>query len=167
MTTELRPVTRAQARRFIADHHRHSPAPVGYLFGVGLERDGELVGIVTAGRPIARALDDGLTIELTRVATLGGKNDCSRLYGAACRAAIALGYQRAITYTLECEPGTSPRAAGFEVDGLSDRGLYAENRRLKMPWASDRPAGRKVRWVRDLVGIGSRSGGDRVGSRQE
>lgn len=37
------------------------------------------------------------------------------LYGAACRATFALGYDRLITYTQEGESGASLRAAGARV----------------------------------------------------
>ena len=42
---------------------------------------------------------------------------CSFLYGAAARAAKALGYERIITYTLDTEPGTSLRASGWTCAG--------------------------------------------------
>lgn len=58
-------------------------------------------------------LQDGVTVEVTRVCTLGHPNACSQLYGAVCRAARALGYTRAVTYKLKSEPGTSLLAAGF------------------------------------------------------
>ena len=45
------PVTRDQARAFVATHHRHSRPPVGWRFGCGLEEDGELVGVAMAGWP--------------------------------------------------------------------------------------------------------------------
>jgi hypothetical protein len=74
---------------------------------------GELVGVATVGRPVARALDDGLTSEVTRLATNGHPNACSMLYGAARRASIAKGYRRGLTYILESEDGASLRAAGW------------------------------------------------------
>ncbi|GLI00644.1 XF1762 family protein [Phytohabitans aurantiacus] len=58
-----------------------------------------LVGVAIVGRPVARHLDDGLTLEVTRVATDGHRNACSLLYAAAWHAAKALGYRRLITYT--------------------------------------------------------------------
>lgn len=67
------------------------------------------------GRPVARNYDDGLTLEVNRTATDGTKNANSCLYGAAWRAAKALGYQRLITYTQEGESGASLRAAGWRV----------------------------------------------------
>lgn len=77
--------------------------------------DDRLCGVAIAGRPVARKLDDGLTIEISRVCTDGTRNACSKLYAACAKAARALGYRRVITYTLQSEPGTYVRAAGFEV----------------------------------------------------
>ena len=113
MSLELTTVTRDQAVDFIRRLHRHARRPQGYRFAVGVTSAGELVGVATAGRPVARALDDGHTIEVTRVCTDGTPHACSMLYGACWRAAKALGYHRAITYTLTTEPGTSLRAAGW------------------------------------------------------
>lgn len=67
------------------------------------------------GRPVARHFDDGMTLEVNRTATDGTPNANSMLYGAAWRAAKALGYCRLITYTMEGESGSSMRAAGWRV----------------------------------------------------
>lgn len=42
-------------------------------------------GVAIAGQPIARKLDDGLTIEVRRLCTDGTKDACSKLYGACAR----------------------------------------------------------------------------------
>lgn len=68
---------------------------------------------VTAGRPVARHFDDGLTLEVNRTCTTGERNANSALYGAIWRAAKAMGYVRCITYTQANESGASLRAAGF------------------------------------------------------
>jgi hypothetical protein len=112
------PVSFRQAGQFVADWHRHHPPPRGHKFSIGVA-DGELlVGVAMVGRPVARMLDDGLTLEVTRVATDGHRNACSLLYAAAWQAAKALGYRRLITYTQTgraapaCAPpaGTSSRS---------------------------------------------------------
>jgi hypothetical protein len=77
--------------------------------------DGELVAVAFGGRPVARHLDDGQTVEVTRVASSGYLNAPSMLYGAIRRAAFALGYRRVITYTQADEDGASLRAAGYRV----------------------------------------------------
>lgn len=66
----------------------------------------------TPGRPVARHLDDGWTLEVNRLCTDGTRNACSMLYAAAWRAARAMGYKRLIPYILDTESGTSLRAAG-------------------------------------------------------
>ncbi|MEV4020342.1 XF1762 family protein [Nonomuraea angiospora] len=108
------PVALRTARAFIAWSHRHLLAPRSAKFALGVStEDGTLVGVITAGRPTATVLDDGFTIEITRLATDGTPNACSALLGAAWRAAKVMGYRRLITYIRADEPGTSLRAAGF------------------------------------------------------
>ncbi len=111
---QISPVTLRVAKAFISRHHRHNKPPVGHKFSIGLRNDaGELIGVATAGRPVARHLDDGLTLEVNRTCTTGERNANSALYGAVWRAAKAMGYQRCITYTQADESGASLRAAGF------------------------------------------------------
>ncbi|MET3352356.1 UNVERIFIED_ORG: hypothetical protein ABID33_000239 [Xanthobacter viscosus] len=111
---ELRPITRDEADSFILDHHRHHKPPVGALWRhAAHDDDGIIVGVAVVGRPVARALDDGLTVEVTRLCSDGSPNVCSMLYGAARRAADAKGYRRGLTYILASENGASLRAAGY------------------------------------------------------
>jgi len=120
---QLQPITFAEAKVFIRRHHRHHLPPIGWKFGIAVNDGERVVGVVTVGRPVARHLDDGTTLEVTRCCTDGTRHACSMLYGAAWRAAKALGYRRLITYTLAAEPGTSLKAAGwtplYEVAGRS------------------------------------------------
>ena len=125
---QIVPITLKAAKAFVAEHHRHNKPPVGWKFGVGLEADGELVGVATAGRPIARHFDDGRTIEITRTCTNGHRNANSMLYGAVWRAAKAMGYQRAVTYTQADETGASLRAANWKkVKDLPARGSWKDS----------------------------------------
>jgi len=112
------PVSFADACAFVTEHHRHHKAPVGHKFSLGVA-DGEvLVGVAIVGRPVSRVIQaEGDTLEVIRTATDGTKNANSMLYGAAWRAARALGYARLITYTQDGESGSSLRAAGFRVIG--------------------------------------------------
>jgi hypothetical protein len=113
------PLRWREANNFVSRHHRHNPPVVGALFAVGAYLGSALVGVVIAGRPVARQLDDGVTVEITRCCTDGTRNAASFLYGTARRAALALGYRRIVTYTLEHEPGGSLRAAGFTRTGTT------------------------------------------------
>lgn len=105
----------ASAREFIRRHHRHHLPPQGWKFGLGATVDGSVVGVVTVGRPVARRLDTGWTLEVTRCCTDGTPHVASKLYAAAWRATRALGFRRLITYTLKSESGTSLRASGWRV----------------------------------------------------
>ncbi len=64
---------------------------------------------------MARHLNDGATLEVTRTASDGTRNASSLLYGAAWRAAKTLGYRRLVTYTQDGESGASLRGAGWRV----------------------------------------------------
>lgn len=123
MKLQLAPIEFKDAAAFVRLHHRHHTPPVGHKFSVAALQQGELVGVVIVGRPVSRMRDDGRTLEVTRLCTIGSKNACSMLYGAAARATFALGYSRIGTYILKREPGTSLAAAGWaciaEVKGRS------------------------------------------------
>lgn len=122
------PITLRTAKEFVAEHHRHNKPPVGWKFGIGLMDGEDLIGVATAGRPIARHFDDGLTIEITRTCTNGHKNANSKLYGAVWRAAKAMGYKRAVTYTQADETGASLKAANWKkVKDLPPRKSWKES----------------------------------------
>ena len=113
MVLHLVPVAWQQAREFVDDLHRHLRAPPGHKFSVGVANERGLCGVVVVGRPVARHSDDGLTLEVTRCCTDGTRNAASMLYGAAARAAFALGYTSVITYTRQDEGGASLRASNW------------------------------------------------------
>lgn len=112
---ELCPITYAEACEFVRRHHRHHPPYQGHKFSIGAALDGQVVGVAMVGRPSASAFDDGWTLEVNRTCTDGARNANSMLYGAAARAAFAMGYRRLVTYTLASESGASLRAAGWRV----------------------------------------------------
>ncbi|MER6190211.1 XF1762 family protein [Streptomyces cyaneofuscatus] len=112
----LVPVRSREAREFVRRWHRHHPPPVGQIFSVGAaDSQGTLRAVAVAGRPVARHLDDGTTLEVTRTASDGVRNANSLLYAACWRATKALGYQRLITYTQEGESGASLRGADWRL----------------------------------------------------
>ena len=118
MALSVVPCRLQAASEFVRLHHRHHGPLRFHKFSLAIV-DGEdrTRGVAIVGRPVARALDDGWTLEVSRVATDGVRNGCSMLYGACRRAAFALGYRRLITYILDTEPGTSLRAAGWQCVG--------------------------------------------------
>ena len=107
----------AEANAFVAQYHRHHKPVIGHMFSIGAALDDKIVGVVIVGRPVARMRDDGVTAEVTRLCTDGSANACSFLYGAAARAAFALGFKRIGTYILASEPGTSLMASGWRQIG--------------------------------------------------
>jgi hypothetical protein len=106
-----------EANAFVAEHHRHHRPVVGHLFSIGAVLGEKIVGVVIVGRPVSRFRDNGLTAEVTRLCTDGTRNACSFLYGAAARAAFALGFKKIGTYILASEPGSSLTAAGWRLIG--------------------------------------------------
>lgn len=137
------PISFAEANSFVAQHHRHHKPVVGCKFVVAVATKNEIVGVALVGRPVARALDDGWTLEVNRLCTDGHRNACSMLYAAAWRAARALGYRKLITYTLAEEGGASLRAAGWRVVAETDGGSWNCPSR---PRVDTHPLQAKLRW---------------------
>ena len=117
MKLSAMPMDLEGANEFVSRHHRHHEPVVGHKFSIGAALGEVLVGVVIVGRPVSRHRDDGGTLEVTRLCTDGTKNACSFLYGAAARAAFALGFRRIGTYIRADEPGTSLSAAGWRMIG--------------------------------------------------
>lgn len=105
-----------------------------------------MVGVAVCGRPVSRILDDGKTCEINRLCTDGTRNACSKLYGACCRIAKELGYEKVITYILESENGASLKASNFVCEGKAG-GTH---------WTGSRDRGQKIphemktRWAKIL-----------------
>jgi hypothetical protein len=157
-----------EANAFVKRHHRHHPPVVGHKFALAVvDEASEIRGVAIVGRPVSRmAQAGGYTLEVNRVATDGCPNACSALYGAAWRAAKALGYRRLITYTLASESGASLRGAGWtvvaEIPGMS---WHREGR----PRVDKHPLQGKLRWEAPAAsrpGV-SRGAGVPVGGRRE
>ena len=132
-----------EANAFVAAHHRHHMPVVGHKFSIGAALADKIVGVCIVGRPVSRMRDDGETLEVTRLCTDGTKNACSFLYGAAARAAFALGFRRIGTYTLPEEGGASLRAAGWKLIGERGGGSWSRARRPRIDTA---PTQQKLLW---------------------
>ncbi len=145
---ELTPITLREANAFVQTYHRHHKPSQGHKFSIGAMEDGHLVGVAICGRPVSRRMDDGFTLEVNRLCTDGTKNACSILYGAAYRAAKAMGYHRVITYILESEPGTSLKAAGYVCEGRA--GGLEWNGERKPKNENQYPHEMKTRWVKNI-----------------
>lgn len=140
---ELFPVTLAEANALVAQWHRHHRPVVGHRFSIGVAIGAKCVGIAIVGRPVARRLDDGFTAEVTRVATDGTPNACSKLLGAAWRAWRAMGGRKIVTYTLPEEGGASLRGAGWHCIGKAGGGSWNCKSR---PRIDKHPLQVKFRW---------------------
>lgn len=114
---ELVPISLKEANAFVEKYHRHHKPVVGHKFSVAASNGEKIVGVAIVGRPVARYLDDGWTLEVNRLCTDGTKNACSFLYSAAWRAARNMGYKKLITYILKSENGSSLKASGWKCIG--------------------------------------------------
>lgn len=143
------PINLKIANAFVSEHHRHHKKCVGCKFCIGLQNENsELIGVAICGRPVSRYYDNGLTLEINRLCTLGERNACSMLYGACIRTAKAMGYHKVITYTLASEPGASLRASNFEYDGVAGGKMWTGDRKRD----NGVPQEMKQRWVYKIMG---------------
>ena len=139
------PLDLDEANAFVARLHRHHKPVVGHKFSIGAAAGDEVVGAAIVGRPVSRMRDDGMTLEVTRLCTDGTANACSFLYGAAARAAFALGFARIGTYTLPEEGGASLRGAGWKLLGERGGGSWGREGR---PRVDRHPTQGKLLWER-------------------
>ena len=132
-----------EAHTFVQTYHRHHKPGPGPLFSIGAALGDKIVGVAIVGRPVSRMRQDGATVEVTRLCTDGTRNACSFLYGAAARAAFALGYERIGTYTLPEEGGASLRGAGWKLIGVRGGGAWG---RTSRPRIDKHPTQQKLFW---------------------
>ncbi len=144
------PCTVKRAKAEVLRLHRHLKVVGWGRFAVAVAVNGAVVGVGLVGNG-PQVWEGSSKMVITRVATDGTPNACSKIYGALCRAGRELGYTEAWTYTLPEEPGTSLRAAGFKDMGLTAGG---EHDRKGRPRAKAVRAEPKRRWLRVLTGGG-------------
>ena len=141
------PLTLKEANEFVKNHHRHHKPVVGHRFSIGLMKDSELIGVAIVGRPVARMADNGLTAELTRLATLGHKNACSKLMGAVGRICKEMGFTKVQTYILQSELGSSLKASGWRMEAITYGREWKHTHGARR---SDQPNGNKIRFAKYL-----------------
>lgn len=117
MSLSVVPMTLKEANEFVLNFHRHNKPTLGGMFSVGVSDGEKLIGVAIVGRPVARLLDNGETLEVIRccVNDDAPKGSCSFLYSRCWQAAKALGWKKLVTYTLQSESGSSLRGAGWKV----------------------------------------------------
>ena len=64
---ELIPIHFDEAKAFILKHHRHHKPPVSHKFSIACADDKKIIGVAIIGRPVNRFVDDGFTLEVTRL----------------------------------------------------------------------------------------------------
>lgn len=115
MRLEIRAIRRAVHRAAVAMWHSHHKPTVGETFALGAFVDDKIVAAGVMGIPVAPALQDDRTWEVSRLAV--GPDappyTASRLLGACGRVMTEAGITRQISYTRVDEPGTCYRAAGW------------------------------------------------------
>ena len=114
--TKAKMISLATANQFVIEKHRHHDKAQGCKFCIGAYQNDKLIGVAIVGRPVSRYLDDGKTLEVTRLCTDGTKNACSFLYGASAKVAKKNGYRKIQTYILQSESGTSLIASGWILE---------------------------------------------------
>lgn len=142
------PLELKEANAFVGELHRHHDPVHRDKFRIGAIKDGKLVGVVQVGRPVSRRLDDGWTVEVTRLCTDGTPNACSFLYAKAAKIAQEMGYYKIITYILQSESGVSLKAAGWVCeDCCCGGGHWSRPSRERSTTAPTEP---KQRWCKIL-----------------
>lgn len=68
---EICPMTLKEANAYVEQYHRHHKPVVGHKFSIGCSDGDKIVGVAIVGRPVARHLDDGWTLEVNRFARMG------------------------------------------------------------------------------------------------
>jgi len=150
---DVREISRDEARAFVNEHHTHNKAPVGWRYGAGIWNGPTLIGVCMVGRPVARMIDASQVVEVNRVCVRRDVPDplrwnaCSQLYGWAAREAKRRGFARIITYTLQSEPATTLRAAGWVQVAKTRGGSWNRPGRARTDQAPIEP---KYRWERQL-----------------
>lgn len=143
---QITPISFKEANEFVKNYHRHHKPVPGSKFCLAVSRGAEVVGVAIVGRPVARLLDDGWTLEVNRCCTDGTKNACSKLYASAWQAAKALGYTKLITYTLASEGGASLRGAGWRCLGEATTKVGQGWNVKSRPRVDTHPLQQKLKW---------------------
>ncbi len=150
------PIGLKAANRFVEKWHRHNGATNndGGKYAIGLEHEGELVGVAIVGHPNARMLQHGKMKypgELLRLCTSPSapRNAESKLHARARRIWQLMGGTDWLTYTLKKESGDSLRAVGLKepVADVKCEQWDRDNRPREHQEIYEEP---KVRWQQQL-----------------
>ena len=121
------PVSLQEANNYLAEHIRQYQPMHGCKFSVGCALDGKLVGAAIVGR----CREDSQAVRIDRICATGGRTAYGMLYGAAARAAQALGYWRIIAFLPADRPDSALRAAGWTHADPLDTGRKRVSKTLR------------------------------------
>ena len=110
----LVPMSLKDANTFVAAHHRHHKPVTGHKFSIGCAAEGRLVGVAIVGRPVSRYLDNGLTLEVTRLCTTGEKKRLQ--YAVLCGGEGGKGYRLPQDHHLHVGHGGRSQYPGSGLD---------------------------------------------------
>lgn len=102
------------------------------------------------GRPVARMIDAQRVLEVNRLCVRTDVpaalvwNACSMAYAWAAKQALRRGFEKIITYTLDGEPGTTLKAAGWVVEHRTKGRSWSTASRLR---DDKTPTVDKLRWT--------------------
>lgn len=115
-----------------SEHHRHHRSVQGAKFAIAVALPGSdgICGVAIVGRPVARHLDDGWTLEVTRLCTNGAPNACSKLR-RRLEGGQGTGLHAADHLLLPEEGGASLRAAGWRLVGTRGGGAWSRPSRRR------------------------------------
>ena len=108
----LKPIRLHEAEAFLTARDESLDVVYRCEFSVGCYASRTLVGAAVVDRPRTNWLDDGWTLELSRISALDRAVE-TKLVAGATQAAFALGTRRMLAYRLAEPEGASYRAAGW------------------------------------------------------
>ena len=144
---EIRETTLREANAYVEELHRHHGKSSATSGASQLQRRTPLRRR-NRRQADGRYLDNGSTLEVTRLCTDGTRNACSALYAACARRAKREGYAKIITFILQSEPGTSLRAAGWTLEAAKagkapmEQGTIRHQARAALSFSVKAAAGR-------------------------
>ncbi len=143
MTLQQRPISIAEANRFVGVEHRHLDKVAGGKFALAAYDGDRLCGVAIVGRTTARGLHHPARAEITRLATDGTFNACSFLEAKAKRVVQAMGYDSLKTYNRADESGASLRAVRAELEAEIPARSWAKSSKARPRVDQSAPAPRR------------------------
>lgn len=120
LSIHLIPVSFKDANDYLTRHNRDYRPASGYRFTIGCAMEERLIGAIIAGR----CKGDSLSVQVDGIYAAGGRAAYRMLYGAAARAAKAMGYHRIMAFLPMGEPDSGLRSACWKCVGSADKKFH-------------------------------------------